>query len=120
MPRHRLTTILLTALTALVLTASLALAASPRRGTYKGTTDPSGKTIAIKVDRDKNVKVNYCNYSMKAKVKPSGRFTAAHNGPGGVYVAVKGKFTDRRTAKGTITVDYLCSAQGETYTAKRK
>lgn len=120
MRTHRLTTTLLAALTALVLTASLAVAASPRKGTYKGTTDPSGKAITIKVDRNKNVKVGYCHYSMKAKVKPSGKFTAAHNGAGGVYVSVKGKFTDKRTAKGTITVDFLCEAQGETFTAKRQ
>lgn len=119
MRRHRLTTILLAALTALVLTASLAVAASPQKGTYKGKTDPSGKTITIKVDKNKKVKVNYCNYSMKAKVKPSGKFTAAHNGPGGVYVSVKGKFTNKHTAKGTITVDYLCNAQGEAFTATR-
>jgi hypothetical protein len=116
---HRLTTMWLAALTALVLTASLAVAASPQKGTYKGTTDPSGKTITIKVDRNKNVKVGYCHYSMKAKVKPSGKFTAAHNGPGGVYVSVKGKFTNKSTAKGTITVDFLCDAEGEAFTAKR-
>jgi hypothetical protein len=100
-------------------TAAVALAASPRTGTYKGKTDPTGKAIAIKVDANKHVKVNFCGYSMKATVKSTGAFRAAHNGPGGVYVAVKGKFTDKRTAKGTITVDYLCSTQGEAFTAKR-
>ena len=119
MRAHRLSALVLTVLAAMVLAAALALAATPKEGTFAGKTD-SGEKITIKVtdDGDKAT-VKYCNYSMNSKVK-NGKFEAKHSGPGGVYVGLEGSFPTKKTAKGTITTDYLCDTEGEDFTAKLK
>lgn len=114
----------LAAVAALALAGSAALAAvdatsSAKRGTYKGATDPSGEEITVKVKKHKKVKVDFCNYEMSGKIKSGDKFSVAHNGPGGVYVSVKGEFPDKDTAEGTIPIDFLCGTEGEDWTATR-
>ena len=112
------------ALVILALTASVALAtiehgeSSPKNGTFSGKT-ASGKAISLHVKKHEKVKVNFCDYAMSGKIKKRGKFSVAHNGPGGVYVAVKGNFTDKKTAAGTIPTDFLCEAEGEGWSATK-
>jgi hypothetical protein len=117
---RRLGMLAATVLAVLAVGAVAALAATPKDGLFVGKTDPSGKKIAIKVSGggDKAT-VRYCGYAMPSKIK-AGRFNAAYKGPGGTYVAVKGSFPTKRTAKGEITVDFLCDTQGEKFTARLK
>ena len=91
--------------------------ATPKAGKYKGKTEASEKTIkmTVKDNRTKGT-VRYCGYAMGTTIKDSGKFTAKHNGPGGTYLAVKGKFVSKKKATGTVTVDFLCSTEGEAYT----
>ena len=110
---------------ALALAGSGALAAvsatsNPKKGTYEGATDPSGEEITVKVKKHKKVKVDFCNYLMIGKIKSGGKFSVAHNGPGGVYVSVQGEFPDKETAEGTIPIDFLCGTEGDAWTATRK
>jgi hypothetical protein len=119
MAPHRLLALLLAALLALAIGAASVLAAKPKDGTFAGKTD-SGAKITIKVSSDGGkATVKYCDYSMPSKIK-HGKFEAKHSGPGGVYVGLEGSFPTKTTAKGTITTDYLCNTQGESFTAKRK
>ena len=125
MGTHRLSvTSLAAALAVLALAASVAVAtithgeSSPKNGTFAGKT-ASGKPITLKVKKHKKVTVNFCDYAMSGKIKKKGKFSVAHNGPGGVYVAVKGNFTDKETAVGTIPTDFLCEAEGEGWSATK-
>jgi hypothetical protein len=119
MPSHRLPALLLTALLALAIGAATVLAANPNDGTFAGETD-SGAKISIKVSGDgEKAVVSYCKYKMNSTIK-HGKFEAKHSGPGGVYVGLEGSFPTKKTAKGTITTDFLCETEGEGFTAKLK
>jgi hypothetical protein len=119
MRTHRLTAVLLAAAFAVLVLGASATAAV-KNGTYTGQTSPTGNKITLKVKKHKKVKVNYCDYSFGGKVKSSGKFKAAYNGPGGTYEAVKGKFSGS-SVDGTVTVDYLCPTDttGEEFTAHK-
>lgn len=120
MPSHRLRALLLAALAVLAIGAAVAIAAKPKDGTFAGETSPTGAKITIKVSDDgEKATVKYCNYSMPSAIK-NGKFKARHTGPGGVYVGLEGSFPTKKTAKGTITTDYLCETEGESFTAKLK
>ena len=98
---------------------TVAGSATPKAGKFTGKTETSEKKIVINVkDNQKAATVKYCGYSMGTTIKDSGKFTAKHTGPGGVYVGVKGEFVSRRKAKGTITTDFLCNTEGEDYTVR--
>ena len=91
--------------------------ATPKAGKYTGKTETSEKTIKMTVkDNQTKGTVKYCGYAMDTNIKDSGKFTAKHNGPGGTYVAVKGKFVSKKKATGTVTIDFLCGTEGEAYT----
>jgi hypothetical protein len=106
---------------ALALVVTGAFAVEPQPGTFKGKAEPSGNPIKIRVtdDDDVEVTVTYCNYKMRDELGKSGKFRVAHRGPGGVYVGLDGGFPNKRTAKGTITTDFLCDSEGDEFTAKR-
>jgi hypothetical protein len=102
-----------------LLVPTVAGSATPKAGKFTGKTATSEKKIVINVkDNQKAATVKYCGYSMGTTIKDSGKFTAKHSGPGGVYVGVKGEFVSRRKAKGTITTDFLCNTEGEDYTVR--
>jgi hypothetical protein len=104
-----------------LLIPAVAGSATPKAGKYAGKTAASEKKITMSVeDNRKDATVKFCGYSMGTTVKDSGKFTAKHNGPGGTYVAVKGKFVTKRKAKGTVTIDFLCGTEGEAYTLRHK
>ena len=110
-------TLIAVALSALLLLPAAAGSATPKAGKYKGKTETSEKTIrmTVKDNRTKGT-VKYCGYRMGTTIKDSGKFTAKYNGPGGTYLAVKGEFVSKKKATGTVTVDFLCSTEGEKYT----
>jgi hypothetical protein len=107
------------AVVALALLVTGAFAVQPKPGKFTGTAEPSGNKISLKVNRDDEVTVTYCNYKMKDDLSKSGKFQVAHKGPGGVYVGLKGGFPNKNTAKGEITTDFLCDSEGDKFTAKR-
>jgi hypothetical protein len=93
--------------------------ATPKAGKYRGKTATSEKKIRMTVEGNrKDGTVKFCGYSMGTTVADSGKFTAKHSGPGGVYVAVKGEFVRKRKAKGEVTVDFLCGTEGEKFTLR--
>jgi hypothetical protein len=119
MSRKRLLAGTVAAMTALVF-AVTALAVEPKTGTYKGTAEPSGKPIKIRITDDDDVEatVRYCGYLMDAEFKRNGKFSAKHRGPGGVYVGLDGGFPNKNTARGTITTDFLCNSEGNEFKAE--
>ncbi len=112
-------TLLAIAVSVPLLLPTAAGSATPKAGKYRGKTETSEKRIRMTVqDNRTEGTVKFCGYSMGTTVKDSGKFTAKHVGPGGTYVAVKGEFVTKRKAKGTVTVDFLCSTEGEAFTLR--
>jgi hypothetical protein len=105
---------------ALSLLAAIALGATPKTGKYAGTTATTKKKITMKVKSATEGTVHYCNYKMGTKISKKGKFDAKHVGPGGTYVEVKGKFVSSTQANGKVAIDYLCGAQGESFTLNHK
>jgi hypothetical protein len=119
MLKRRFTAVIVVALGALALAAGSVVAATPKDGKYTGATT-SGQKISLKVSDDgKKVKVNYCGYAMPDRIR-QGKFNVAYKGPGGTYLALKGSFPTKSSAKGEVTTDFLCDTQGEKFTAKRQ
>lgn len=120
MRRHRgFAASLLAVVISLVVGISIVGAATPKEGTFAGETADTGQKITIKVTSESKGKVKYCNYGFGAKITDKG-FSGAYKGPGGTYLAVKGKFPSKTKATGTVTTDFLCDAEGEKFTARLK
>lgn len=112
-------TLLAIAVSVPLLVPAAAGSATPKPGKYRGKTEASEKRIrmTVKDNRSKGT-VRFCGYAMGTTINDSGKFTAKHRGPGGVYVAVKGEFVTKRKAKGTVTIDFLCNTEGEAFTLR--
>jgi hypothetical protein len=122
---HRLTKVGLATVACLALLAAAAFAELPRAGTFEGTSTANDTLTFEVASRHKIDKITidtYCSEPLKyrdVKVNDRGRFHAKHEiVPGVSSDEIKGKFTTRTQAEGTLYTVF-CNGDLRDYTVTR-